>query len=130
MNDKTSSRPLGLQRNDPSAGPDTWPLVDAEKLSEFISVLGRAPARAWLGALRAELAAEVAHPASTAASDANIHHFCARAGLIGLEALHRACLDYLESRPARDESAAAYCRVRAEAERAFVEIDRTIAQLV
>lgn len=109
------------------------PAVDTEVFAQFTHLFGPDKARYWMQDFKAGLVAEFAGPYgqvhSPATSRANIHQFCARAGLIGLKTLHEACLAFLETRSDEAVTKAAYDRTRFEAGRAGAEIDRQCALL-
>lgn len=100
-------------------------MVDPSVFAEFQSLLGPTKAQFWLEELRNDLeenllsvpvGAERAGPRR-----ADIHRFCGRAGFIGFQIFHAACIDFLEG----GETQAAQHRVRTEAEK----VCRAIEQL-
>ncbi len=127
----TAAPPTG--RTDSGVPPDESVTCDQDKFRDYVDLLGRAQALYWLDVFHDGLAMEFSPPLGQAPDDgrshANIHQLCARAGLIGFQALHRACLDYLEARAENGDTWAAYRRVRDQAEQAFGEIERQRAIL-
>lgn len=113
----------------PFALPPRHAGFNSDKLDDFIDVMGPAQARRWLTAFQADLAREFADAAPNDTSRSNIHHVCGRAGLIGFDGLHQACLDFLDTRSGQDAVVTAYLRVRQAAEHVRPEIERCCARL-